>query len=122
MGWAPRASVRARGPSLFTFLLYDNVPWNNTNAEHAVHYFAKLRRFNDGTFTEPPQLLTLVSVLQTCEYSDVNALRFLLSGEVTLTALNAQSGSRRESGKWGASRPSLLGFSPALHHQPADGD
>jgi Transposase IS66 family/RNase_H superfamily len=25
---------------MFMFLKYDNVPWNNNNAEHAVHYFA----------------------------------------------------------------------------------
>jgi len=37
------------GDRLFTFLQYDDVPWNNNNAEHAVHYFAKLRRFADGT-------------------------------------------------------------------------
>jgi hypothetical protein len=49
---------------LFTFLKYDNVPWNNNNAEHAVHYFAKLRRFTDGTFTQASlqQLLILLSL------------------------------------------------------------
>jgi hypothetical protein len=28
---------------LFTFLDYDNVPWNNNNAEHAVRAFTRLR-------------------------------------------------------------------------------
>jgi hypothetical protein len=32
---------------LFTFLEYDNVPWNNNNAEHAVKSFADLRRKNN---------------------------------------------------------------------------
>jgi hypothetical protein len=32
------------GSKLFTFLNHDGVPWNNNNAEHAVHHFAKLRR------------------------------------------------------------------------------
>lgn len=75
--------------SLFTFLRYDNVPWNNNIAEHAVHYFAKVRRFNDGTFTSSSleELLTLITVIQTCEYSAVNPLRFLLSGETTMTGL-----------------------------------
>jgi hypothetical protein len=67
---------------MFTFLKYDDVPWNNNNAEHAVHYFAKLRRFTDGTFTRESlqQLLILLSVIQTCEYRRVNPLRFLLAG------------------------------------------
>ena len=75
--------------SLFTFLHHDNVPWNNNNAEHAVHYFAKVRRFTDGMFTSSSieELLTLVTVLQTCEYNGVNALQFLLSGEKTLAAI-----------------------------------
>jgi len=70
------------GDRLFTFLHYDGVPWNNNNAEHAVHYFAKLRRFSDGTFTRSSvdELLTLITVLQTCEYHQVNPLKFLLSG------------------------------------------
>ena len=70
------------GDRLFTFLHFDGVPWNNNNAEHAVHYFAKLRRFSDGTFTRcsVEELLTLITVLQTCEYNQVNPLKFLLSG------------------------------------------
>jgi hypothetical protein len=77
---------------LFTFLKYDDVPWNNNNAEHAVHYFAKLRRFSDGTFTRESlqQLLVLLSVIQTSEYRRINPLRFLLSGE---TQLRGMSGS-----------------------------
>jgi predicted RecB family nuclease len=69
------------GDRLFTFLSYDGVPWNNNNAEHAVHHFAKLRRITDGTFTRSSleQLLVLLTVLQTCEYRKVNPLKFLLS-------------------------------------------
>jgi len=54
-------------------LNYDGVPWNNNNAEHAVHHFAKLRRITDGTFTRSSieQLLVLLTVLQTCEYRKV---------------------------------------------------
>jgi Transposase IS66 family len=71
------------GDRLFTFLQYDGVPWNNNNAEHAVHYFAKLRRFADGTFTQSSieELLVILTVLQTCEYNGVNPLKFLLSGK-----------------------------------------
>ena len=75
--------------SLFTFLRHDNIPWNNNNAEHAVHYFARVRRFTDGTFTSSSieELLTLVTVLETCEYNGVNPLQFLLSGETSLAGM-----------------------------------
>jgi predicted RecB family nuclease len=77
------------GGRLFTFLNYDGVPWNNNNAEHAVHHFAKLRRITDGTFTRSSieQLLVLLTVLQTCEYRKVNSLKFLLSGEHQLSGM-----------------------------------
>ena len=71
------------GSRLFTFLKYDGVLWNNNNAEHAVHRFAKLRRIADGTFTRSSveELLVLLSVLETCEYRKMNSLKFLLSGQ-----------------------------------------
>jgi predicted RecB family nuclease len=77
------------GDRLFTFLNYDEVPWNNNNAEHAVHRFAKLRQISDGTFTRSSieQLLVLLSVLGTCEYRRVNPLKFLLSGRREFRAL-----------------------------------
>jgi predicted RecB family nuclease len=79
---------------LFAFLQYDGVPWNNNNAEHAVHHFAKLRRFTDGTFTRGSlqQLLVLLSVIQTCEYRKVSPLRFLLSGEHQLRGMRDLNG------------------------------
>jgi hypothetical protein len=82
---------------IFAFLRYDAVPWNNNNAEHAVHYFAKLRRFADGTFTEESlqQLLVLLTVIQTCEYRKVDPLRFLLSGERQLRAIRGSGGQRK---------------------------
>jgi predicted RecB family nuclease len=85
-----QARFRKYRDKMFTFLRYDNVPWNNNNAEHAVHYFAKLRRFADGTFTRKSleQLLILLSVIQTCEYRKINTLRFLLSGETKLRGIS----------------------------------
>jgi hypothetical protein len=77
--------------SLFTFLIHDSVPWNNNNAEHAVHYFAKLRSLADGTFTRHSieELLQIVSVLQTCEYNNMSPLRFLLSAKTSLSAITS---------------------------------
>jgi Transposase IS66 family len=38
--------------TLFTLLNYDDVPWNNNNAEHAIKAFAMLRNVIEGTTTE----------------------------------------------------------------------
>lgn len=72
--------------SLFTFLDYDDVPWNNNNAEHAIKTFAMFRKLSDGTFTENGirQLLILISIYETCKYKDVNFLKFLLSGRTDI--------------------------------------
>ena len=37
---------------MFTFLDFDDVPWNNNNAEHAIKAFALLRRVIEGKTTE----------------------------------------------------------------------
>jgi hypothetical protein len=37
---------------MFTFLDFDDVPWNNNNAEHAIKAFASLRRVIEGPTTE----------------------------------------------------------------------
>jgi hypothetical protein len=81
---------------IFAFLRYDAVPWNNNNAEHAINYFAKIRRFTDGTFTEGSlqRLLVLLTVIQTCDYRAVDPLRFLLSGERQLAAISGSGGRR----------------------------
>jgi len=69
--------------TLFTFLRYDGVPWNNNNAEHAIKAFARLRDVLSGTSTKKgiDEYLTLLSVAETCEYRGLNFLDFLRSGE-----------------------------------------
>src|SRR6266851_3003008 len=68
---------------LFTFLDYDNVPWNNNNAEHAIKAFAALRNVIEAYSTESGihDYLILLSVYQTCEYRGVDFLQFLRSGQ-----------------------------------------
>lgn len=77
------------GAKMFTFLDHDGVPWNNNNAEHAIKGFAKFRAHADGRFTERSlrEYLVLASVFQTCEFNNVNVLKFLLSKETTLAGL-----------------------------------
>ena len=71
---------------LFTFLDYNNVPWNNNNAEHAIKSFAALRNNIDGPTTERgiKDYLILLSIQQTCAYREIDFFGFLRSGEKTL--------------------------------------
>lgn len=81
--------------TLFTFLSYDGVPWNNNNAEHAIKAFARLRDVLAGTSTVKgvDEYLTLLSVCQTCKYQGLDFLAFLRSGEKDIDVF-AQSGRR----------------------------
>lgn len=71
---------------LFTFLDYDDIPWNNNYAEHAVKTFARLRRVIGGASSDKGirDYLTLLSISETCKYRGVNFLDFLRSGEVDI--------------------------------------
>ena len=82
------------GRKMFTFLDHDGVPWNNNNAEHAIKRFAKYRRDADGRFTERTleEYLVLSTVFETCEFNNVNVLKFLLSKETTLEGLLRMTG------------------------------
>jgi hypothetical protein len=77
------------GLKMFTFLDHDGVPWNNNCAEHAIKRFAKFRVYADGRFTEPSlkDYLTLASIIETCEFNNINVLKFLLSKVTTLDGL-----------------------------------
>jgi len=68
--------------TMFTFLDFDDVPWNNNNAEHAIKAFASLRRVFEGTTTEKGlrEFLVLLSLCETCKYRNVDFLDFLRSG------------------------------------------
>jgi len=63
---------------LFTFLDYDEVPWNNNNAEHAVKTFAIRRKIGNGFFTEAGmgRLMILLSIYETCKQLRVNFVVF----------------------------------------------
>jgi hypothetical protein len=79
---------------LFTFLDYDNVPWNNNNAEHAIKAFADLRTVIEGPTTERGirDYLTLFSIYQTCVYREIDFLGFLRSGEKRIDAYVGKRG------------------------------
>jgi len=78
---------------LFTFLDYDNVPWNNNNAEHAVKSFADLRDVIGGRTTQSgiQYYLILLSIYQTCAYREIDFLGFL-RGEKKIDGYGGEQG------------------------------
>jgi predicted RecB family nuclease len=76
---------------LFTFLDFDNVPWNNNNAEHAIKFFSSIRdtiggRTNDNGIKH---YLTLLSICETCKYRGLDFLDFLRSEEKDIDEFSA---------------------------------
>ena len=72
--------------TMFTFLDFDDVPWNNNNAEHAIKAFASLRSMIEGKTTEKSlrDFLVLLSLCETCKYKNVDFLDFLRSGSIDI--------------------------------------
>lgn len=70
----------------FTFLGYDNIPWNNNNAEHAIKAFANYRKITNGCFSETgiSKYLTLLSIYETCQYKRIDFFSFLRSRDVNI--------------------------------------
>ena len=73
--------------SLFTFLEYDGIPWNNNMGERALRHLAVQRKIS-GSFSESlaPGYLLLLGLTQTCRFQDKSLLKFLLSGEKDVDA------------------------------------
>jgi hypothetical protein len=71
---------------LFTFLDFDNISWNNTNAEHAIKILALHRNKNASSFRKShiDEYTTLISIYQTCIYRNIDFLDFLLSQETDI--------------------------------------
>lgn len=78
--------------SLFTFLEYDGVPWNNNNAEHAIKALADLRNVIGGTSSARgiQEYLVLLSICQTCKYRGINFFEFVRSGEREVERLGSR--------------------------------
>jgi Transposase IS66 family len=90
--------------SLFTFLDFDGIPWNNNNAEHAIKALALLRRHFDGVATEKGirEYLILLSICESCKFKGVSFLEFLRSGETDIdvfAACKQRRGRKRSTGQ-----------------------
>ena len=67
--------------NLFTFLEFDNIPWNNNMAERGLRHLAVQRKisthFNNGI----KDYLLFLGIMQTCKFQNKSFLKFLLSGK-----------------------------------------
>lgn len=81
-----QARLTKHRDTLFTFLDYDNLAWNNTYAEHAIKILATHRNKNIKFLRESrmDDYLRIMSLYQTCEYKRISFLKFLLSGELDI--------------------------------------
>jgi len=68
--------------SLFTFIEYDDIPWNNNMAERAIRHLAVQRKIS-GYFHKSfaPVYLLMLGITQTCRFQGKSLLKFLMSGE-----------------------------------------
>jgi Transposase IS66 family len=80
--------------TLFTFLDYDSVPWNNNNAENAIKRFASRRKMMGASYVEHgiEDFLLFLSINETCRLKGVSFLRFLRSGLLDLDAFVNEMG------------------------------
>jgi hypothetical protein len=70
---------------LFTFLDFDNVPWNNNNAEHAVRAFTRLRNgMATSTARGTTDYCKLLTLQQTLRCRGIGFLDFLRTGRTEL--------------------------------------
>ena len=70
---------------LFTFIDYDNVPWKNNNAEHAVRAFTGIRNvMTTSTPKGTKEYCILLSVQQTLRSRGISFLDFLRSGKTEI--------------------------------------
>jgi hypothetical protein len=84
--------------TLFTFIQYDAVPWNNNAAENAIKQFAYYREGTVGVVSEAGlnDYLLLLSIHQTCRYRGISFLKFLLSKERDIDVFCAAKRKRRQ--------------------------
>ncbi|MCG2783741.1 MAG: transposase, partial [Anaerolineae bacterium] len=73
--------------SLFTFIHYDGIPWNNNMAERAFRHLVIQENISKTFFkTMFPDHLALLGIMQTCRFQQKSFLKFLISGQKDVDA------------------------------------
>jgi hypothetical protein len=85
IGSALQKRIERNRDKLFTFLDYNDIPWNNNNAEHAVRVFTRLRNVMcSSTPKGTSEYCVLPSLQQTLRCRGVRFLDFLRSGALEI--------------------------------------
>jgi len=85
VGSALKKRIDKNRDKLFTFLEYDDVPWNNNNAEHAVRAFTRLRNVMvTSTPRGTREYCVLLTLQQTLRCRGMSFLDFLQSGKIEI--------------------------------------
>jgi hypothetical protein len=85
MGLSLKRRIDKNKDKLFTFLDYDDVPWNNNNAEHAVRAFTRIRNMMaSSTPKGTSDYCILLSVQQTLRLRNIGFLDFLRAGRTEI--------------------------------------
>jgi hypothetical protein len=103
--------------SLFTFLEYDRIPWNNNMGERALRHLTVQRKIS-GSFHESlaPAYLLLLGVAQTRRFQDKSLLKFLLSGEKDVDTFKPTKQRRRATARRPRAEKNRSG--PLAHSEP----
>lgn len=70
--------------NLFTFLDFDNIPWNNNMAERGIRHLAVQRKISTFFGQGIHHYLLLLGIMQTCKFQKKSFLKFLLSGKKSI--------------------------------------
>ena len=90
--------------SLFTFLSFDGIPWNNNTAERGIRHLAVQRKISSSFFKGAiPNYLLLLGIAQTCRFQEKSFLKFLMSGGLDVDSF--RSGKRLHISKPTGLRP-----------------
>ncbi|MDA3906886.1 MAG: TM0106 family RecB-like putative nuclease [Bacteroidales bacterium] len=67
--------------NLFTFLNFDNIPWNNNMAERGIRHIAIQRKISMYFSTGISHYLLFLGIMQSCKFQNKSFLKFLISGK-----------------------------------------
>lgn len=72
--------IKKHWESLFTFIEFDNIPWNNNMAERGLRHLAVQRKISTYFDKGVKYYLIFLGIMQTCRFQNKSFLKFLLSG------------------------------------------
>jgi hypothetical protein len=79
--------------SLFTFINYDGIPWNNNMAERALRHLVVQENISKTFYKSVfPDHLLLLGIMQTCRFQQKSFLKFLISREKDVDSYMQQNG------------------------------